>query len=333
MVSGRATESTIRFRPADARYSRPFATVRMRSPSVFTMSGSSTPSTCTLVSEKPGTPPAPPADWSAAARSAVDAGAPEDRAASSPLLAAPSASARSTAMSSSMPTPPPGKPYAPTRGASSSCAHVRTSSQLSRRRRLLASCRAGSWRSGCAPCPPGPAVLPRRSSSSAVPSPGCASDVSSAGLTLTAPVPVPGRSGGAARTPLARTAEAVGEQGERLVLAQSGRLLHHLGRHPIGERRGCCPVAPGRGVRLVDGGERGGVEPVLESHQGGPQPAVDERDPAAYQPQAHDVGRGGEIGEPREDVVPGRVAPPAALDRLAGNDLRDVRDRPAGRRA
>src|SRR5918996_654749 len=116
---GSSMASTIRPRPADARYRRPLANVTMRSPSVFTMSGSSTPSTCTLVSEKLG------GAWPPAGASA------------------PSASAAAGAAG---------------RARGSSRAQARTSSQESRRRRLLASCRAGSWRSDDPPCPVSPSA-------------------------------------------------------------------------------------------------------------------------------------------------------------------------------
>src|ERR687892_80806 len=158
---GSSMASTIRPRPADARYRRPLANVTMRSPSVFTMSGSSTPSTCTLVSEKLGGA-WPPAGASAPSASAA-AGAADRARASSPLAlsawSTPTATSPSAA-SSAMATPPnpPGRPYAPTRGASSSRAQARTSSQESRRRRLLASCRAGSWRSDDPPCPVSPSA-------------------------------------------------------------------------------------------------------------------------------------------------------------------------------
>jgi len=73
-------------------------------------------------------------------------------------------------------------------------------------------------------------------------------------------------------------------------------------------------------VLLVDRVERVGGEVIGETHERGPQAPVHEGDLPAHQAQGDDVGGRAHGVDRVEDRVPPRMTPPAAPDRLAGDE-------------
>ena len=86
-------------------------------------------------------------------------------------------------------------------------------------------------------------------------------------------------------------------------------------------------MGAGRGVLLVQRGQLLRAESIGSSNQRRPQSTMHERHLAVHQAKTHDVGRLVELAQHVEDLVTLRMSPPTPLDRLASDELGNVRQR------
>lgn len=99
------------------------------------------------------------------------------------------------------------------------------------------------------------------------------------------------------------SAEAGGQQRERLVDSQKRRGGYVFGGDPLGEGGLDRPVGTRCRVHLVDSGETLGREAVGETHKSWPDSAVDQGDLSVDHARRDHVGRVENAGEYGEDLM------------------------------
>jgi hypothetical protein len=125
--------------------------------------------------------------------------------------------------------------------------------------------------------------------------------------------------------------EAGRKQRERLVDGEQRRGGEVLSGDPLREGNLDRPVDTGCRVHLVNGSEAPSGKPVSDTHKSRPDPAMDQDHLPIDQARRHHLARVENGSEHREDLMAGRVPPPAPADRLTGDPLGQTRERsPSG---
>lgn len=110
-----------------------------------------------------------------------------------------------------------------------------------------------------------------------------------------------------------------------------GRRLHILGWNPIRKRCLYSSVSACRRVLLINGSQPFWREPIRDPDKSRPEPTMDKRDLAVDETGRYHVGGTEHLVDDIEDLVTGPVPPPAAPDRLARDELGEIRDQALGR--
>jgi hypothetical protein len=82
-------------------------------------------------------------------------------------------------------------------------------------------------------------------------------------------------------------------------------------------------------VHLIDGGKALARKSIRDTHKGWPDPPVEQSDLPIDQARRDDVGRVKDASEHGEDLMAGRVSPPATPDRPTDDLFCQIRHRPA----
>src|SRR3954451_585268 len=125
------------------------------------------------------------------------------------------------------------------------------------------------------------------------------------------------------------SAEAGRKARERFVDGEQRRGGEVFGGDPLREGNLDRPVGTRSRVHLIDGGKALERKSIRDTHKGWPDPPVEQGDLPIDQARRDDVGGVEDASEHGEDLMAGRVSPPATADRLTDDLFCQIRQRPA----